>query len=77
MKRIVLTGGGTAGHVMPHFALLPPHLQQTGWEAHYIGTWDGIERELVGDDLPFYPISAGKFRRYFDLKNFTDPPFVS
>ncbi|HHY14779.1 MAG TPA: undecaprenyldiphospho-muramoylpentapeptide beta-N-acetylglucosaminyltransferase [Firmicutes bacterium] len=72
MKRIVLTGGGTAGHVMPHFALLP-HLQQTGWEAHYIGTWDGIERELVGDDLPFYPISAGKFRRYFDLKNFTDP----
>ncbi len=72
MKKIVLTGGGTAGHVMPHFALLP-QLQASGWEIHYIGTKDGIERELVGDKLPYYPISAGKFRRYFDLKNFSDP----
>lgn len=72
MKKIVLTGGGTAGHVTPHFALLP-HLQQEGWEIHYIGTHEGIERSLVGDQLPYYPISAGKFRRYFDLKNFSDP----
>ncbi len=72
MKRIVLTGGGTAGHVMPHFALLP-HLKRAGWEIHYIGTKEGIERELVGDTLPFYTISAGKFRRYFDWKNFSDP----
>lgn len=72
MKKIVLTGGGTAGHVMPHFALLP-HLKRAGWEVHYIGTREGIERELVGESLPFYPISAGKFRRYFDLKNFSDP----
>lgn len=72
MKKIVLTGGGSAGHVTPHFALLP-HLRQTGWEIHYIGTYEGIERALVGDQLPYYPISAGKFRRYFDLKNFTDP----
>lgn len=72
MKKIVLTGGGSAGHVIPHFALLP-HLQQAGWEVHYIGTHDGIERELVEGTLPFYPISAGKFRRYFDLKNFSDP----
>lgn len=72
MKKIVLTGGGTAGHVTPHFALLP-HLQQEGWEIHYIGTYEGIERSLVGDQLPYYPISAGKLRRYFDLKNFSDP----
>lgn len=72
MKKIVLTGGGTAGHVTPHFALVP-HLRNLGWEIHYIGTHEGIERDLVGDKLPYYPISAGKFRRYFDLKNFSDP----
>lgn len=72
MKRIVLTGGGTAGHVTPHFALIP-HLQEKDWEIHYIGTHEGIERGLVGDRLPYYPISAGKLRRYFDLKNLSDP----
>lgn len=72
MERIVLTGGGTAGHVTPHFALAP-HLEAQGWEIHYIGTHDGIERELVGSRFPYYPISAGKLRRYFDLKNFSDP----
>src|SRR5690554_6859124 len=72
MERIVLTGGGTAGHVTPHFALAP-HLEAQGWEIHYIGTHDGIERQLVGDRFPYYPISAGKLRRYFDLKNLSDP----
>lgn len=72
MKKIVLTGGGTAGHVTPHFALIP-HLQSRGWEIHYIGTHDGIERELMERQLPYYPISAGKLRRYFDLKNLSDP----
>src|SRR5690554_6443120 len=72
MKTIVLTGGGSAGHVTPHFALIP-HLQEKGWDIHYIGTHDGIERELVADRLHYYPITAGKLRRYFDLKNFSDP----
>lgn len=58
MKRIVLTGGGTAGHVTPNLALVP-RLQSKGWEIHYIGTHDGIERELIGSELPYYPISAG------------------
>ena len=42
-------------------------------EAAYIGTHSGIERQLIGDSIPYYPISAGKLRRYFDWKNFTDP----
>ncbi len=71
MPCIVLTGGGTAGHVTPHLALLP-HLQHDGWSIHYIGSVDGIERDLVRD-VPFYGISTGKLRRYFDWKNFTDP----
>ncbi len=73
MKRIVLTGGGTAGHVTPNIALLPA-LQREGYEVHYIGSYDGIEKKLIeGMNIPYYGISSGKLRRYFDPKNFTDP----
>lgn len=73
MKRIVLTGGGTAGHVTPNIALLPA-LKKAGYEITYMGSHDGIEKKLISDfDIPYVGISAGKFRRYFDLKNFTDP----
>ena len=73
MKKIVLTGGGTAGHVTPNIALLP-HLKEAGFEVSYIGSYDGIEKRLIGDfDVPYYGISTGKLRRYFDVKNFTDP----
>lgn len=73
MKKIVLTGGGTAGHVTPNLALLPA-LQNAGYEVTYIGSYDGIEKRLIGDfDIPYVGISTGKFRRYFDVKNFTDP----
>ena len=73
MKKIVLTGGGTAGHVTPNIALLP-RLQELGYEVSYIGSRDGIEKKLIGDcHIPYYEVSTGKLRRYFDLKNFTDP----
>ncbi len=73
MKRIVLTGGGTAGHVTPNIALLPS-LRQSGYEIFYIGSKDGIEKKLIqAQNIPYYEISSGKLRRYFDLKNFTDP----
>ena len=72
-KRIILTGGGTAGHVTPNIALIP-ELQKRGYEIHYIGSREGIEKELIGAfDIPYYGINSGKLRRYFDLKNFTDP----
>ena len=73
MKKIVLTGGGTAGHVTPNLALLP-HLKQEGFEIYYIGSYDGIEKKLIEDyDIPYYGVATGKFRRYLDPKNFTDP----
>jgi UDP-N-acetylglucosamine--N-acetylmuramyl-(pentapeptide) pyrophosphoryl-undecaprenol N-acetylglucosamine transferase len=73
MKRIVLTGGGTAGHVTPNIALLPA-LKKEGYDIHYIGSYDGIERKLIEElNIPYYGISSGKLRRYFDPKNFTDP----
>ena len=74
VKRIVLTGGGTAGHVSPNQALIPL-LQEEGWEIHYIGTKTGIERTLIEpmEGVTYHAVSSGKLRRYFDLKNFTDP----
>lgn len=73
MKRIVLTGGGTAGHVTPNMALIP-QLQKEGYDIHYIGSYDGIERKLIEDmKIPYHGISSGKLRRYFDPKNFSDP----
>lgn len=73
MKRIILTGGGTAGHVTPNIALLP-RLRELQYDIHYIGSYDGIEKQLIGDtSIPYYGISSGKLRRYFDLKNFSDP----
>ena len=73
MKKIILTGGGTAGHVTPNLALCP-ELTKNGFEIHYIGSYNGMEKELVEKaGIPYYGISSGKLRRYFDLKNFTDP----
>lgn len=73
MKKIVLTGGGTAGHVTPNIALIPA-LKEHGFEISYIGSYDGIEKKLIDDfDIPYYGVATGKFRRYFDPKNFSDP----
>ena len=73
MKKIVLTGGGTAGHVTPNIAIIPT-LKEMGYDISYIGTYNGIEKKLIEEiGIPYYGISSGKLRRYFDLKNFTDP----
>lgn len=73
MKKIVLTGGGTAGHVTPNIALIP-ELKKQGYEVHYIGSFEGIESKLIPEyGIPYYGISSGKLRRYLDLKNISDP----
>ena len=73
MKKIVLTGGGTAGHVTPNIALIP-ELQKQGYEVHYIGSYEGIESRLIPElGIPYYGISSGKLRRYIDPKNLSDP----
>lgn len=72
MKKIVLTGGGTAGHVTPNIALIP-HLQNAGYEVYYIGSKGGMEESLIkAYNIPYYGVSSGKLRRYFDKKNFSD-----
>lgn len=73
MKKIILTGGGTAGHVTPNLALIPS-LQELGYEILYIGSYEGIEKKLMESaKIPYEGISSGKLRRYFDMKNFSDP----
>ena len=70
MKRIILTGGGTAGHVTPNIALIP-RLLELGYDIQYIGSYQGIEKELIEPfGIPYHGISSGKLRRYFDLKIF-------
>ena len=73
MKKIILTGGGTAGHVTPNIALLP-RLKELGYDISYIGSYEGMEKGLIEQQhIPYYGISSGKLRRYFDPKNFSDP----
>ena len=74
MKTIVLTGGGTAGHVTPNLALIP-RLKADGWDIHYIGGANSPEQQLISqvEGVTFHTVSVGKLRRYFDPKNFTDP----
>ena len=74
MKTIIFTGGGTAGHVMPNLALMD-RLDKGEWTVHYIGTEEGIERELLAGrpEVVYHAIAWGKLRRYFSWKNFTDP----
>jgi len=74
MRRIVFTGGGTAGHVTPNLALME-RLPPADWDIHYIGTAEGIERELIAarPRVTYHAIEAGKLRRYASLKNLSDP----
>lgn len=74
MKKIVLTGGGTLGHVTPHLSLIP-HLLRSGYEIHYIGTEKGMEADKIRTvpDVTYHAVKSGKLRRYFSWQNFTDP----
>lgn len=73
-KRILFTGGGTAGHVIVNLALIP-YYKKEGWEIDYIGSYDGIERDLIEplDGVTYHPISTGKLRRYLSMENLKDP----
>ncbi len=73
MKHIVLTGGGTAGHVTPNIALIP-RLKEMGYQISYIGSYNGMEKQLIeAEGIDYYGIATGKLRRYLDLKNLSDP----
>ena len=72
-KKIIFTGGGSAGHVTLNLALMPLFLEQ-GWKVVYIGSYHGIEKDLISKlpDVKYYGIATGKLRRYFSWQNFVD-----
>jgi UDP-N-acetylglucosamine--N-acetylmuramyl-(pentapeptide) pyrophosphoryl-undecaprenol N-acetylglucosamine transferase len=71
--RIIFTGGGTAGHVIPNLPLIEV-LQQDGWRVHYIGSKDGVEKGIISAlNIPYHAVSSGKLRRYFSWQNFLAP----
>lgn len=73
MKKIVLTGGGSAGHVTPNIALTE-ELKKEDWDIAYIGSPDGVEREMITAlSIPYYAVRSGKLRRYFSWKSFLEP----
>lgn len=72
-SKIVFTGGGTAGHVTPNIALID-ELQAQGWQIDYVGSPDGVEKDMItAINIPYHTVSSGKLRRYFSWKNFLDP----
>lgn len=73
MKKILLTGGGTAGHVTPNIALMP-YLKELGFEISYMGSYNGVEKGLIEElGIPYTGIDSGKLRRYLSLQNLKDP----
>lgn len=73
-KRILFTGGGSAGHVTVNLALIPKFIDM-GWDVKYIGSKEGIEKELIKKlaNVEYIGISTGKLRRYLDRENLKDP----
>lgn len=73
MKKIALTGGGTAGHITPNLALIP-ELKKRKFDIIYVGSREGMDKEIVEKkNIPFFGITADKLRRYLDVKNFLMP----
>lgn len=74
MKKIMFTGGGSAGHVTVNMALIPRFLEE-GWSVAYIGSESGIEKQLISTipDVKYFAVSTGKLRRYLDVQNVKDP----
>lgn len=73
MKKIVFTGGGTAGHVTPNMALIEA-LNPSDWAIDYIGSEEGVEKGMIEQlGIPYHAVRSGKLRRYFSWKNAVDP----
>lgn len=70
---IVITGGGTGGHVLPALAVSEVLEAEGRWHLAWIGSTTGVERQIVSRwGMEFHPIPAGKLRRYPSPRNLWD-----
>ena len=78
MKKILFTGGGSAGHVIPNVALIEDFLKKGGVDVGYIGT-NGIEKRIIAPyKIPYMQIESPKLIRgggFYALKNNLKIPF--
>ena len=73
MATIVLTGGGTAGHCIPHLALLP-YLKNDFDKIYYIGSTTGLEKNIIeSENIEFFSIPCVKLKRSFSMDNLAIP----
>lgn len=73
MSKIVMTGGGSVGHVVVNTVLIPKLIDKN-WEVKYIGSKNGPEESMIKslDNITYYGISTGKLRRYISMENIKD-----
>ncbi len=73
MKRVVISAGGTGGHIQPAISIAREFVNR-GWEVHYIGNKEGMEEGLVKSaGIPFYPINVQKLYRKLTFKHVRFP----
>lgn len=73
MKKIILTGGGTAGHITPILPIIEILKRNARIDYLYVGSRNGIEKEITQkNDIKFYGLVVGKRRNYISISNVID-----
>ena len=77
--RLVITGGGSGGHIIPLICIhegLEERSREEGWEYEciYVGSEGGLEAEVAREKgIKYYGVTVEKFRRYRSFKNYLMP----
>lgn len=71
--KILLTGGGTAGHIWPIISVIDILKKDTNIDYLYVGSRQGLEKNIAKNyNIKFKGLIVGKWRNYFSISNFGD-----